>query len=168
MAISQRLCRVGRRYQLRGALGKGGMGAVYVAPDRLKLEMVALKRVVLPTFDDVDPMMAALPADLDPALALAREFQALTSLRHPNIIAVKDYGFDRTDGQAKPQPFFTMELLASPESIREPLLKGKLSTLLRRAKRVPRLPHSARVQGDVSVKCGWQTAHADGSTFASA
>ena len=38
-------------------------------------------------------------------LALANEFHTLSSLRHPNIVSVLDYGFS-VDGQ----PFFTMEL----------------------------------------------------------
>ena len=45
-------------------------------------------------------------------LALAHEFQALASLRHPNIIAVRDYGFDQTQ-----QPYFTMELLPQARSL---------------------------------------------------
>jgi len=104
---------VGKRYQLLTALGAGGMGAVYLALDRLAGETVALKRVSIPTYDDDDPTLAALMAGPDPALALAREFEALASLRHPNIIAVHDYGFDALEGASEPQPFFTMELLPS-------------------------------------------------------
>jgi len=48
-------------------------------------------------------------------LALAREFHTLASLRHPHIISVLDYGFDR-DGQ----PFYTMELLEGAK----PLLRA--------------------------------------------
>ena len=39
-------------------------------------------------------------------LALAQEFHTLSSLRHPHIISVLDYGFDQNR-----DPFFTMELL---------------------------------------------------------
>ncbi len=39
-------------------------------------------------------------------LTLASEFRVLSSLRHPNIVSVLDYGF-----QANGLPFFTMELL---------------------------------------------------------
>ena len=39
-------------------------------------------------------------------LALAREFELLSSLRHPNIISVMDYGFDEVG-----QPYFTMQLV---------------------------------------------------------
>lgn len=47
-------------------------------------------------------------------LALAREFQTLASVRHPNIISVLDYGFDENGG-----PYFTMELLENAETILE-------------------------------------------------
>jgi serine/threonine protein kinase len=39
-------------------------------------------------------------------LALAQEFKTLASLRHPHIISVLDYGFDKNR-----QPYLTMELL---------------------------------------------------------
>ena len=45
-------------------------------------------------------------------LTLAREFRLLSSLRHPNIISVLDYGFDD-----ELRPYFTMELLERAESI---------------------------------------------------
>ncbi|MBL9008144.1 MAG: AAA family ATPase [Myxococcales bacterium] len=43
-------------------------------------------------------------------LAIANEFRTLSSLRHPHIISVLDYGFD-DEGS----PFFTMELLPDPQ-----------------------------------------------------
>jgi serine/threonine protein kinase len=45
-------------------------------------------------------------------LTLAREFRLLSSLRHPNIISVLDYGFDE-----RLEPYFTMELLERAETI---------------------------------------------------
>jgi len=45
-------------------------------------------------------------------LTLAREFRLLSSLRHPNIISVLDYGFDD-----ELRPYFTMELLEGAESV---------------------------------------------------
>lgn len=61
-------------------------------------------------------------------LTLAREFRLLSSLRHPNIISVLDYGFDD-----RLQPYFTMELLDQAESILHaaaPLpLEGKVDLL---------------------------------------
>lgn len=89
--------RLGNRYQLLERLGTGGMGTVFRAYDQLTGQTAALKRVL------TAPMQ---PAATELRLALAREFQALASLRHPYVIAVQDYGFD--DEQ---QPYFTMELL---------------------------------------------------------
>lgn len=95
---------VSNRYALLGQLGAGGMGQVYRALDRLTGETVALKRVIA----------QAIPTLVDPTLrlALAHEFQALAGLRHPNIIGVRDYGFDATG-----QPYFTMELLYNPRTL---------------------------------------------------
>ena len=47
-------------------------------------------------------------------VALAREFSLLSSLRHPNIISVLDYGFD-----TEARPYYTMELLESPRTLLE-------------------------------------------------
>ena len=94
----------GNRYTLVGLLGAGGMGQVYRAVDRLTGETVALKRVLT---------HALQPAgEVALRLALAHEFQALAGLRHPNIIGVRDYGFNTTG-----QPYFTMELLYNPRSL---------------------------------------------------
>lgn len=109
---------IGSRYRLEAQLGRGGMGAVYRAVDRLTGEAVALKRVTTPTHtlqfapritDDSD---ASGSSNL--RLALAQEFHTLASLRHPNIIRVLDYGFD-ADGQ----PYLTMDLLDAPRTILE-------------------------------------------------
>lgn len=102
--IDERKPFVGNRYTLVGLLGAGGMGQVYRAVDRLTGETVALKRVLTHALQPAGE--AAL------RLALAHEFQALAGLRHPNIIGVRDYGFD-TSGQ----PYFTMELLYNPRSL---------------------------------------------------
>lgn len=92
------------RYQLLHLLGSGGMGRVFQAQDWLTGEMVALKQVGT----------SALGAGSDPQfrLALAGEFQVLASLRHPNIIGVRDYGFD--SGR---EPYFSMDLLPKAQTI---------------------------------------------------
>jgi serine/threonine protein kinase/tetratricopeptide (TPR) repeat protein len=99
--------RIGSRYQLLEVIGYGGMGTVYRAYDHLHRQQVALKRVSLAALQTSNPQNAN---ELN--VALAREFQMLASLRHPNIISVLDYGFD-SDGH----PFFTMELLDRPRTL---------------------------------------------------
>ncbi len=105
------------RYHLHEALGTGAMGAVYRATDRLTGDTLALKRVTLPAAQL--QFASRLNLDDDSAqqqetlrLALAREFQTLAGLRHPNIISVIDYGFDEQG-----QPFFTMDYLPDAQDI---------------------------------------------------
>lgn len=116
----------GNRYALLDLLGEGGMGAVYRATDLLTGDMVAVKRV------SVQPTSLEFSASADIAdhrLALAREFQLLAGLRHPNIISVLDYGYDHDQ-----QPYIVMELLENTRNIREAAegldVAGKLQLLL--------------------------------------
>ncbi len=102
------------RYQLLEQLGEGSMGRVFRAYDRLSGETVALKRVSGPF--TIEPHLSSTVDDLpntEPQVALAREFQSLASLRHPNIIGVRDYGF--ADGA----PYFTMEFLEDAQNLLE-------------------------------------------------
>ena len=101
---------LGSRYQLLQQMGRGGMGAVYQAQDRLTNRIVALKRVMSP--DQAD---AAATIDLlseQGRVALAHEFQTLASMHHPHIIQVLDYGFD-----SEKQPYFTMTLIDEPRTV---------------------------------------------------
>lgn len=113
---------ISERYIIHDALGSGGMGAVYRATDRLTNQTVALKRVLttpstgstpspLSVFDTPS---SAVIEDFDLRIALAREFQMLATLRHPNIIDVLDYGFD-----IERLPFFTMRLLDHAKNVLE-------------------------------------------------
>jgi len=111
------------------------MGEVYRSRDRLTEEIVALKRVLRASVLSPVPPGSADAREasehegttvLEPAtsmgrtsnisdmarLALASEFRVLSSLRHPNIVSVLDYGF-----QADGAPFFTMQLLNDPVTI---------------------------------------------------
>ena len=88
------------------------MGAVHRVYDRLQGEEVALKHIQLPQ----EFLLYADPEDTLPTdlrLALAREFQTLSSLRHPYIISVLDYGFDEES-----QPYYTMDLLENGQTLR--------------------------------------------------
>ena len=100
---------IGRRYQLHSLLGRGGMGAVYRAADRLTGQQVALKRVINPE-DTIEFSSSYNLGDF--RLALAQEFKLLASLRHPHVIEVLDYGFD-----GERQPYFTMELLEHAQTV---------------------------------------------------
>lgn len=88
------------RFVLKREIGRGGMGAVFAAEDRRKVEA-----------DDPEPMVAVKV--LQPALAghpaafiaLQRESRRAQELAHPNIATV--YDFDR-EGELV---FMTMELL---------------------------------------------------------
>ena len=104
---------VDRTYRLLDQLGEGGMGAVFRAVHLLNRQTLALKLLTsnaqasLAAETDADHL-----ADLDLRLALAREFQTLASLHHPNVIRVQSYGFDEGHGS-----YFTMELLENSLSI---------------------------------------------------
>ncbi|MDX2078170.1 MAG: protein kinase, partial [bacterium] len=102
-----------KRYQLVQKLGEGGMGAVYHAHDRLSGGAVALKLVNADPANLITNSRAQNPSN-DLRLSLAHEFQMMASLRHPNVIAVQDYGFGR-DGQ----PFFTMTLLENAQNFQQ-------------------------------------------------
>lgn len=99
------------RYILGNVLGEGGMGTVYRATDRLSGEYVALKHVTAP-LQELFFHARAVHDSLQ--VALTHEFQTLSSLRHPHIISVLDYGFD-----PERKPFFTMELIEDAQTIIE-------------------------------------------------
>ncbi len=100
---------IANRYELNELLGSGGMGEVYCAKDRLTGATIALKRVLLAP-NSLQHTTHIEDRNLD--LALAHEFKALASLRHPHIISVLDYGFDENH-----VPFFTMEFVPDAKSI---------------------------------------------------
>lgn len=100
---------VDSRYQLLDRVGAGGMGVIFRARDLLNGQDVALKRV---TMDAEKLSFASHAPNLDLRLALAQEFRLLSTLRHPHIISVLDYGFDRDK-----MPYYTMDLLDEPETI---------------------------------------------------
>jgi serine/threonine protein kinase len=72
-------------YEIRSALGAGGMGEVYRACDTKLDREVAIK--VLPE---------AFARDAERVARFQREAKVLASLNHPNIAAI--HGFDESDG----------------------------------------------------------------------
>lgn len=79
------------RFEVRGQLGKGGMGVVYRVWDREQQTEVALKRAAHPGQDGL--------------YRLKREFRARAGLSHPNLIQL--YELVAEDDSC----FFTMELV---------------------------------------------------------
>jgi serine/threonine protein kinase len=84
------------RYEIRGKLGQGGLGAVYRAYDRALKREVAVKRII--SGDDEEHREEATKQ-------MEKETGALAALQHPNIVTIYDVGSDE-DG-----PFVVMELL---------------------------------------------------------
>ncbi len=101
---------LGKRYELLEPLGSGGMGSVFQARDLLTGSFVALKQVAVPV--DHDLLAGRANGRFD--LALAQEFRALATIRHPHIISVYDFGFGRQG-----QPYYTMEYLDGGRTILE-------------------------------------------------
>ncbi len=83
------------RYELRGELGRGGMGQVLVAHDRLLGRDVALKRLA-----------PGLARREDVGKRLAQEARITGLLEHPAIVPVLDAGRDETGA-----PFYVMRLV---------------------------------------------------------
>lgn len=103
---------IANRYEVLEQLGAGGMGAVYLVEDKLRNQQVALKQVLM--------------ADDFQRLAITREFRTLSSLRHPNIVGVIEYGFHEK------QPYFTMDYLpnATPfETVSAEKIQGFIQIL---------------------------------------
>jgi eukaryotic-like serine/threonine-protein kinase len=114
---------IGARYRIESIIGKGGMGTVYQAIDRLTGRAVALKRVKT----KLDDLGFSSKTSDNNELALVKEFRTLSSLRHPYIIDVLDYGFDNDRN-----PFFTMELLDAGQHIREYAAFASIQEILER------------------------------------
>src|SRR5512145_1099763 len=81
-------------YRVLETLGSGGVGTVYRAIDRRTGELAALK--LLSTGPALDPRAAR---------RLAREFETLEDLSHPNVVKVYDTGVFQG------YPYLAMELV---------------------------------------------------------
>lgn len=102
------------RYEIRGKIGQGGVGAVYRAFDRNLNREVAIKRVL--TEGGFDPKNSEDEA----TKALLKEATALCSVQHPHIVTVYDAGVDN-DG-----PYVVMELL-SGRTLDEMIERGTMT-----------------------------------------
>jgi len=82
------------RYEITGMLGKGGMGSVYKARDKLLQRPVAYK-----------VLAESIARDPGAREQLLNEARAAAALNHPNIVTVYDLGFDGDNA------FICMELI---------------------------------------------------------
>ncbi|MBP7950974.1 MAG: protein kinase [Verrucomicrobiales bacterium] len=99
-----------QRYQVKGKIGQGGLGAVFLADDTQLDREVALKRVKPPE----DGSAQAMAADL------LREAKTLSALQHPNIVTIYDVGAD-AEG-----PFVVLELLKG-ETLDQVIERGAMT-----------------------------------------
>jgi len=83
-----------QRYEIRGLVGRGGMGAVYRALDRELDEEVALK------------VLEAAGEGTPGEQQLRREIKLARTITHPNVVRAYDFG------ESEGVRFFTMEYVA--------------------------------------------------------
>lgn len=96
------------KYELRGELGRGGMGVVFRAYDRELDRTVALKMLTAGPF-----------VTLDQRRRFAQEARLASRIRHPNIVTIHEVGDYRG------QPYFTMDYVAG-KSLADELQQGPL------------------------------------------
>ncbi len=118
------------RYEILEEVGRGGMGVVYKAKDRVLNRIVAYKVLPVTMKDD--------PAAVD---NFYKEARAAAALNHPNIVTIHDFGVDK-DGQY----FITMEFIEGET------IKAKL-------KKTQRLPIKFAVEVAKEVCKGLHFAH---------
>jgi eukaryotic-like serine/threonine-protein kinase len=95
-------------YQIESPLGRGGMGEVYVARDKLG-RRIALKLLTL-----------RFPGDRGGIARFQQEARALLALNHPHIVTIHD--IDQADGT-----YYIASELVEGETLRERLDVGDLS-----------------------------------------
>ncbi|GAA5494005.1 serine/threonine-protein kinase PknD [Rubritalea halochordaticola] len=99
------------RYEIRGKIGQGGVGAVYRAYDTQLRREVAIKRVLTEGgYEDAETATKNL----------LKEATALSSVQHPHICTVYDAGMD------KEGPYVVMELI-NGKTLDEMVERGTLT-----------------------------------------
>ena len=109
MAIHHMVGRTVGTYRVEAKIGAGGMGEVYRAHDAKLGRLVALK--MLPPELSIDP---------DRLRRFHAEARAISSLNHPHILVIHDFG--ELDGR----PFIVTEFVEG-ETLRECLASGPLA-----------------------------------------
>ena len=97
------------QYRITGAIGKGGMGAVYAA-EHVLLQRPAAVKVLLP----------ALSQNQEIVTRFFNEARAATAIRHPGIVEIYDFGY-HVDGSA----YIAMEYLQG-ESLAARMARGRM------------------------------------------
>jgi len=89
------------KYELRGILGRGGMGVVYEGYDPHIERVVAIKTIRIGGFDEEQQQ--------ELLARFKREAQAVGRLSHPNIVQVYEYG------EHEGKPYIAMEFVKGRE-----------------------------------------------------
>jgi tetratricopeptide (TPR) repeat protein len=130
---------IAARYEIESLLGRGGMGEVYRAHDRLLNETVALKTI-----------RADQSASATVTSSLQREIQTARKVTHPNVCRVFDLGVHTFEEDSRPPlQFLSMELLEG-------------ETLQARIERQGRLPGAEALPLAIQMAEGLAAAHAAG------
>jgi WD40 repeat protein len=119
-------------YDIVGELGRGGMGVVYLAKQRLLGRTVALKM-----------LRAGIDADADEVARFRTEAEAVARLQHPNVVQIFDIG--EHDGR----PYFSLEY-CSGDTLKKkldgtPLPPREAATLIETLARAVAAAHRAGI-----------------------
>jgi ABC-type oligopeptide transport system substrate-binding subunit len=87
------------RYQIERELGRGGMGIVYQARDKLLERPVAIK------------VVSAAAISTEGRSRLLLEAQAAAQISHPNVVTIFDVGETMLDHEKRPSSYIVMELI---------------------------------------------------------